>query len=168
MEFDFVTKFKKGVLNVLPHELSHCYDLLELDFGRGEKLGDKGVGLLGKAVLVVRGVGTGFDQGLKKFLQEKLDRSAPDSAEERRELVRRTHQESHMGEVILFKMLWEDGFWWEGMWKECKLVATGCRDCMKFNVGRRGFHPMGTISADSEDKVWSSKREKTVAVERKL
>ena len=41
MEFDFVTKFKKGVLNVLPHELSHCYDLLELDFGRGEKLGDK-------------------------------------------------------------------------------------------------------------------------------
>ena len=148
MEFDFVTKFKKGVLNVLPHELSHCYDLLELDFGRGEKLGDKGVGLLGKAVLVARGVGTGFDQGLKKFLQEKLDRSAPDSAEGRRELVRRTHQESHMGEAILFKMLWEDGFWWEGMWKECKLVAMGCRDCMKFNVGRRGFHPMGTISAD--------------------
>ena len=53
-----------------------------------------------------------------------------------------------MGEAILFKMLWEDGFWWEGMWKECKLVATGCRDCMKFNVGRRGFHPMGTILAD--------------------
>ena len=76
MEFDFVTRFKKGVLNVLPHELSHCYDLLELDFGRGEKLGDKGVGLLGKAVLVARGVGTGFDQGLKKFLQEKLDRLA--------------------------------------------------------------------------------------------
>ena len=93
MEFDFVTKFKKGVLNVLPYELSHCYDLLELDFGRGEKLGDKGAGLLGKAVLVVRGVGTGFDQGLKKFLQEKLDRSALDSAEGRRELVRRTHQE---------------------------------------------------------------------------
>ena len=74
MEFDFVTRFKKGVLNVLPHELSHCYDLLELDFGRGEKLGDKGAGLLGKAVLVARGVGTGFDQGLKKFLQEKLDK----------------------------------------------------------------------------------------------
>ena len=62
MEFDFVTKFKKGVLNVLPHELSHCYDLLELDFGRGEKLGDKGVGLLGKTVLVARGVGTGFEK----------------------------------------------------------------------------------------------------------
>ena len=27
-------------------------------------------------------------------------------------------------------------------------MATGCRDCMKFNVGRRGFHPMGTILAD--------------------
>ena len=36
-EFTFETKFKEGVLNVLPHNLSHMYDLLPLDFGRGEK-----------------------------------------------------------------------------------------------------------------------------------
>ena len=57
----------------------------------------KGAGLLGKTVLVARGVGTGFDQGLKKFLQEKLDRSAPDSAEERRELVKDSSGEPHGG-----------------------------------------------------------------------
>ena len=33
----FETKFKESVLNVLPHNLSHMYDLLPLDFGRGDK-----------------------------------------------------------------------------------------------------------------------------------
>lgn len=32
-EFDFETKFKKGILNVLPHNLSHLYSVLDLDFG---------------------------------------------------------------------------------------------------------------------------------------
>ena len=32
-EYDFETHFKRGVLNVLPHELSHMYSMLELDHG---------------------------------------------------------------------------------------------------------------------------------------
>ena len=36
-EFDFDTRFKRGILNVLPHNLSHMYDMLNLDFGRGEE-----------------------------------------------------------------------------------------------------------------------------------
>ena len=32
-EYDFETRFKRGVLNVLPHELSHMYSMLELDHG---------------------------------------------------------------------------------------------------------------------------------------
>ena len=36
-DFNFETRFKRGVLNVLPHELSHMYDLVGLDFGKGEE-----------------------------------------------------------------------------------------------------------------------------------
>ena len=36
-DFNFKTRFKRGVLNVLPHELSHMYDLVGLDFGKGEE-----------------------------------------------------------------------------------------------------------------------------------
>ena len=38
---DFETKFKAGVLNVLPHNLSHLYGLMGLDFGLGEAKGGK-------------------------------------------------------------------------------------------------------------------------------
>ena len=45
------------------------YDMLQLDFGRGENLGDVEMGLLesgvkqvGSVVAVARGVGSGFDQ----------------------------------------------------------------------------------------------------------
>ena len=98
MEFDFVTKFKKGVLNVLPHELSHCYDLLELDFGRGEKLGDKGAGLLGKAVLVARGVGTGFDQSGFEKVFRCYDRGAEGQASEGGEGLGGRYLVNHLGE----------------------------------------------------------------------
>ena len=42
-EYDFETCFKRGVLNVLPHELSHMYSMLELDHGlKKPGLGDGG------------------------------------------------------------------------------------------------------------------------------
>ena len=48
MDFDFETRFKRGILNVLPHQLSHMYDMLQLDFGRGEDLGDVEMGFVGE------------------------------------------------------------------------------------------------------------------------
>ena len=42
-EYDFETCFKRGVLNVLPHELSHMYSMLKLDHGlKKPGLGDGG------------------------------------------------------------------------------------------------------------------------------
>ena len=56
MDFDFETRFKRGILNVLPHQLSHMYDMLQLDFGRGENLGDVEMGLLESGVKQVGSV----------------------------------------------------------------------------------------------------------------
>ena len=56
MDFDFETRFKRGILNVLPHQLSHMYDMLQLDFGRGEDLGDVEMGLLERGVKQVGSV----------------------------------------------------------------------------------------------------------------
>ena len=153
MDFDFETRFKRGILNVLPHQLSHMYDMLQLDFGRGENLGDVEMGLLesgvkqvGSVVAVARGVGSGFDQSTKKFIQEKLLKEAP-PVEERLKLVADTHKQSHMGFKMLFKMLWEDGYFWDSMWFDCEKEVARCRPCQVFNVGRCGFQPMSTIVA---------------------
>ena len=64
------------------------------------------------------------------------------------ELVKERHRESHMGEKMLFEMLWADRFWWETMWQDCKRVVKGCIDCLRHNVGQAGFHPMLTVKAD--------------------
>ena len=147
-DFDFETRFKRGILNVLPHQLSHMYDMLQLDFGRGENLGDVEMGLLergvkqvGSMVAVARGVGSGFDQSTKKFIQEKLSKEAP-PVEERLKLVADTHKQSHMGSKMLFKMLWEDGFFWDSMWSDCEKEVAKCCPCQVFNVGRCGFQLM--------------------------
>ena len=148
-EYDFETRFKRGVLNVLPHELSHMYSMLELDHGlKKPGLGDGGgCSLLTELCGIVRGTGSGVRQATHKFLQEKLDKVQPATAEERKEILSSTHAESHMGENMLFNMIWEDGYWWETLWKECKKLTCSCKECMFFNIGRKGFHPVSTIQA---------------------
>ena len=68
------------------------------------------------------------------FCKKKLERVAPPVGKEL-ELVKERHRESHMGEKMLFEMLWADRFWWETMWRDCKRVAKGCIDCLRHNVG---------------------------------
>ena len=110
-EYDFETRFKRGVLNVLPHELSHMYSMLELDHGlKKPGLGDGGgCSLLTELCGIVRGTGSGVRQATCKFLQEKLDKVWPATAEERKEILSSTHAKSHMGENMLFNMIWENG-----------------------------------------------------------
>ena len=66
---------------------------------------------------------------------------------ERLKLVADTHKQSHMGSKMLFKMLWEDGFFWDSMWSDCEKEVAKCRPCQVFNVGRCGFQLMLTIVA---------------------
>ena len=66
---------------------------------------------------------------------------------ERLKLVADTHKQSHMGSKMLFKMLWEDGFFWDSMWSDCEKEVAKCRPCQVFNVGRCGFQLMSTIVA---------------------
>ena len=82
-----------------------------------------GCSLLTELCGIVRGTGSGVRQATRKFLQEKLDKVRPATAEERKEILSLTHAESHMGENMLFNMIWEDGYWWETLWKECKKLT---------------------------------------------
>ena len=55
---------------------------------------------------------------------------------ERLKLVADTHKQSHMGSKMLFKMLWEDGFFWDLMWSDCEKEVAKCHPCQVFNVGQ--------------------------------
>ena len=55
--------------------------------------------------------------------------------EERLKLVADTHKQSHMGSKMLFKMLWEDGFFWDLMWSDCEKEVAKCRPLSSIQCG---------------------------------
>ena len=126
----------------------------------GENLGDVEMGLLesgvkqvGSVVAVARGVGSGFDQSTKKFIQEKLLKEAP-PVEERLKLVAALTSRATWVFKMLFKMLWEDGYFWDSMWFDCEKEVAKCRPLSSIQCGAmwvstdvndRGEAAMGTI-----------------------
>ena len=172
-EFTFETKFKEGILNVLPHNLSHMYDLLLLDFGRGEKLEVVSEGKVcfvrasgrkegdleevrdvfqenfGDFCGLVAGrgslVGLSTNSNINKFLKS-LGKECPEE-EVQKKMVVELHNQNHVGARMMFKMLFSDGFYWPSMFKDCEREAKSCSDCLRFNISEGGFHPMRTITA---------------------
>ena len=57
----------------------------------------------------------------------------------RKKLVRESHVETHEGEFHLFWRLLKRGFFWKDMRKDCRAEVRSCVDCLRFNVGARGF-----------------------------
>ena len=60
----------------------------------------------------------------------------------RKKLVRESHVETHEGEFHLFWRLLKRGFFWKDMRKDCRAEVRSCVDCLRFNVGARGFMPL--------------------------
>ena len=172
-EFNFETKFKEGVLNVLPHCLLHMYKMLPLDFGTGEKasapekkvLFSKEDELLGEneeefSVLefIVENFGAfcGMLAGRGEFVGKgkinweaafrEMGKKCP-SEEERAELVKNLHSMQHVGPRMMFQMLLQDGYYWNSMFTDCEKIAGSCMECLKFNVGAGGFSLAKTTSA---------------------
>ena len=61
---------------------------------------------------------------------------------ERRKLVEESHQEAHEGGYHLFMKLLRKGVFWKEMKKECREEVKKCVQCLRFNVGKRGFFPL--------------------------
>ena len=60
----------------------------------------------------------------------------------RKKLVRESHVETHEGEFHLFWRLLKRGFFWKDMRKDCRAEVRSCVDCLRFNMGARGFMPL--------------------------
>ena len=147
-EFDFETTFKRGILNVLPHNLSHMYNLVSLDFGDRERAKEK-VNVGEGMALRVSGAGSKYKISKDQFLWEcEQKEHLEGEIEKRKELLGARHAENHGGVAILFQTMWVDGYWWEMMWKECLKEVKSCKTCVLYNIKRGGFHPMRTLVAD--------------------
>ena len=76
------------------------------------------------------------------------DKKQPTQEGERRSLIELAHRFGHFGQHEVFLRLWQDGYWWKNIRKDIADVLAECAPCQRYNVQRRGFHPIQAIRAD--------------------
>lgn len=81
---------------------------------------------------------------LETFLRDKKN---PGNAAACIDMIERAHRFGHFGEKSVFKRIWEDGYWWPNMRQQIRDNLAGCAPCLRYNVGKRGFHPLRSIEA---------------------
>jgi hypothetical protein len=63
------------------------------------------------------------------------------------ELIKYKHEESHVGPHLLFMAMFREEWFWPSMRKMCEVKSCNCEECLKYNVGRVGFHPISLVMA---------------------
>ena len=145
LNFDFTVTYKKGIDHVLPDDLSWLYEK-PLEEGNNEV--KEGEILFSAANFEADELTLEkTKQFMENFLKNRANKKLVTDPEERAMLITNCHQESHQGGVGMFHKLFQDGFWWEDMLKDCMSTAKTCIDCLCYNTRRVGFHPLKPVTA---------------------
>jgi hypothetical protein len=71
------------------------------------------------------------------------------SDSEKKNLLENTHSLAHCGGHQLNDQLQRKGFNWPNMLQDCLDFTKNCIHCQHFNPGKKGFHPLTSISASN-------------------
>ena len=133
LQYNFTIVHCPGVLNILPDYLSRMYP---------------GTNELASGTVKLNMVGEIPKKPvteLKQFIRERFDKEDPGDA--RQELMQEAHLINHQGSEQLFKKLFDDGYFWNTMKKDCNNLVATCKKCLAFNVAQSGFHPLSPVTA---------------------
>ena len=78
----------------------------------------------------------------KRFAEEIMGAKWVEGEQDRQKLLAKVHGKVHEGEGKLFMRLLAEGWYWTDMKQDCRWEAVGCRMCLQYNVGQKGFHVM--------------------------
>jgi transposase InsO family protein len=84
---------------------------------------------------------------LATVINQRLDKKLPELAD-RLKLLEQIHTKGHFGSEHMFKQLWQDGYYWPTMKVDCVEMVCKCAQCLRYNIGKRGFHPQKSIQAE--------------------
>ena len=140
LEYNFTIVHRPGVLNILPDALSRLY---------GPPLGEKEAAHLQQLNVIDLDTRVAHaPQQLAEFVKHRFDKDTPETEEAKSALLQRLHQMSHLGADALFRQVWNEGYFWPSLLKDCKATASQCKPCQQFNIVRQGFHPLNPIHAE--------------------
>jgi hypothetical protein len=156
LDYDFTVVHRPGFLMILEDSLSRLYPPSfweESDLTPSKKVleplleTNKTEQSIKINLLAVDEGARNVDQKLNSFIHERLNKIDPGTHEERSKLLDHIHNQGHMGAEMLFEQTWARGYYWPLMKKQCQEKIATCQQCLKYNTGKTGFHPLRTISA---------------------
>jgi transposase InsO family protein len=83
---------------------------------------------------------------LSSLITHRFTKTCPPE-EERKDIVERNHLLGHHGAESLYRKLWGLGYYWPGMRSLCVKTVAVCRQCIRFSIGKRGFHLQHSVDA---------------------
>ena len=131
LDFTFEVVHCPGVLNVLPDALSRCFRV---------------IGLVAPVSVVSGEAAAGPFLRLQGFIQQRLGKTLPPT-EQQQALVQSAHERGHFGAEYMFTYIWDLGYYWPQLRAACAKAAATCMECLKFNIGKSGFHPARSLHA---------------------
>ena len=84
----------------------------------------------------------------KQLLHQAAELKEVTDVSEQKEILNETHAANHEGSRALFRRVVQAGYIWGTLRKDCISHTDNCMSCLKFNVGREGFHPLSPVYAN--------------------
>ena len=131
LEHDFEVIHCPGILHILPDYLSRIYHQLT----KGDE----------PTLQLVEPSVTKPHHVLAKHVREVLGKTIPSNQPE---ILAHHHSMNHHGASQLFQKVFDAGFYWPSLRKDCMEVVANCRPCLQYNIAKSGFKPLQPIQAE--------------------
>lgn len=129
LNYSFTVHYRPGILNVLPDALSRLFPT-HMRLPKTIEHEEHQV-----ALAYVHAMQN--DETARQIVPEK----------ERDEILHHAHAMGHLGTNAMVKSIQSQGKTWPHLAQTCSEYVKRCRECQRFNIARKGYHPMKAIHA---------------------
>ena len=138
-DYDFDVIHIPGLQNGLPDSLSRIFHATEISSGGSNAIQKK----------------ENETDECSRAASIEENSLAPPEEEERKELLEKAHLFGHFGANAIVQALHSNGLYWPNMKQEAIDLVMSCKECQKFNIAKKGYHPLKSIKANFPGEHWS-------------
>ena len=138
LDYNFLIVHRPGILMVLPDALSRMYSSA---MGGGDPKDPKILSLASVELT------SHPDKELKDFINQRFDKKFLEPHHQAA-FLEQIHSKGHFGAEELFSAIWNQGIYWPGLRQDCNKQVNSCLQCLRFNIGKTGYHPRQFIDAN--------------------
>lgn len=161
LDYNFEVIHLPGAMNIFPDLLSRLYPPIETNSNQllleeseaQSKMRSKKNFKQRKSGKMVKKTKYSNDKALNIFAtqlvenkKENLDYLTPPD-EDRDGILQEIHQFGHFGAQAIVRELHSQGLHWTNVYEDARRLVSGCIECQKHNISKRGWHPLKNVVA---------------------